>query len=181
MTECFQIEMSLSRQMKATLCKSEEIIHSAWIQFLDKRSDHERKNFKICIRKQLAILRKCTAIELQFKKKVRFCTYMRETVRENLMQKMKTSIFNIVMHPCSLSSSQMKNEVCARGVEWWPQLLFSNHQYLESQREQQIALTQVLNSVRRKANCTSLQLNKNDIIRLDPEEITCVALLYLML
>ena len=87
------------------------------------------------------------------------------------MQEIRSSILKNVMKPCSLSSSQMKDEVCAKGVEWWPKLvsksprLFPNQQSLESQREQQIALTKTLNIVRRNANCSIfLQFNMKDII-----------------
>ena len=49
------------------------------------------------------------------------------------------------MKPCSLSTSQMKKEVFAKCVEWWPQLLIPHHQSSEkSRREQQIA-TKILN------------------------------------
>ena len=114
----------------------------------------------------MATLRKFSAMESQLKKKVHFCRKnLTENILENLMQEIRSSIFKNVIKPCSLSSSQMKDEVCAKGVEWWPQLLFPNHQSLESQREQQIALTKILNIVRRNANCsTFFQLNKNDII-----------------
>ena len=73
------------------------------------------------------------------KEKSQFCTKLTENDQENLMQGVRTSILNSVMKPCSLSTSQMKKEIFAKCVEWWPQILFPHHQSLEKpHREQQI-------------------------------------------
>ena len=45
----FQIEIPLSAQMKAAFCETEKVLHSAWQQLLEKRSDDEMKSFKICL------------------------------------------------------------------------------------------------------------------------------------
>ena len=65
--------MPLSRQMDASFCESEEVIHSAWIQMVDKRSDREMQKFKLCMRKQMSILQlQRNGVTVQ--EKVHFCT-----------------------------------------------------------------------------------------------------------
>ena len=79
--------MPFSQQMKSAFSETERIIHVALKQLSEKRSEREITNFKVCINKQLAVLRqKCSAMESHFVKKVSSCTNLTESFLVSLMQ-----------------------------------------------------------------------------------------------
>ena len=79
--------MPFSQQMKSAFSETERIIHVSLKQLSEKRSEREITNFKVCINKQLAVLRqKCSAMESHFVKKVRSCTNLKESFLVSLMQ-----------------------------------------------------------------------------------------------
>ena len=92
--------------MKASFCETEKVLHSARQQMLEKRSDDEMKSFKICLNRQMAILRKkCSAMESDFVKKVSFCTNFLENCLEKIMQEIGQPILKKVK-PWSISSTK---------------------------------------------------------------------------